>query len=560
MTDRQMVHESRHIVVAVVESTQARWNPQHTLIFTDYRLRVEDRLKGNAPERITLSMPGGTLDGETQGTCISTPLETGARYLLLLGDLEQPSLAPVTGAQQGVFREIGTPDGKRYAAVGSATSPIAIQGHPVEFRDFVAGVRALVEQVSAHPEPADSPIRAGNSVPLPAKDYAPSAPIEKGTSSAAPAQAPEAVPPPPWTTRSETGLMAAPSGTPDRRDKGLEEEYVYQYRPPGPITFNDFPASFPFAPYDQYQMAYWNIYARNLFRVYVTPTGTWAFGNGVFDLAGFPGNDQMLSQFGAAWGSTTLGITYYRVQNNAIIEADIALNPAFSWTVDDRVATQPGGAYSFKHTMLHELGHSWGLHHPWETQNVWWDSVMNYSPKPYHFARLLTDDALAVRSAYPGTALRDGGLSSYTTQDSPLSNNANYIASYPSPSTLRPGGTFTVVNPIKLENTGTVGLANPTVEVYLTPTRFSFTGAIFLRALRYRLTARPGTIAYLSVGTLTVPGSTPGGTYYLAYFYRDAKDVNQGNNSAWSVVSSSSRAQGNLSAGSGAGGDLVVLP
>jgi hypothetical protein len=561
MTDRQMVHESEHVVVAVVDGIESRWNPQHTLIFTDYALRIEDRLKGTAPQRVTLSVPGGTLDGETHATSLSTPLVQGARYLLFLADLSRPTLEPVVGAQQGAFREIVRADGKRYAAVVPGTEPLQVKGRPVEFQELVESVRALVEKVSAHPEPADDPVKARNGAPMPSKRYASPESIEKGRSSAAPAQSPAAVPPPPWTAWNETGFVAAPpAGTADRAGGGLqgsfEDYYVYQYRPPGPIIFDNFPASFSFSPYDQYQMGYWNVYAKNLFRVYTTPSGTWRFGNGVFDLAGFPGNDQMLTQFGAAWGATTLGITYYRVQNNVIVEADIALNPAFSWTVDDKVATQPTGAYSFKHAMLHELGHSWGLKHPWETQNVWWDSVMNYSPKPYHFARLLSDDTSAVRAAYPGTSIRDGALSSYITQDSTTSNNANYIPSYPSPSTVRPGGSFTVVNPIKLENAGTVNLVNPTIEVYLTPQRLSFTNAIFLRSLRYSTTVKPRYTVYLNVGTLSVPGNLPAGTYFLGYFYRDAKDGYQGNNSAWGVTYASSRVQDSPAAD----GDVIVIP
>jgi len=535
MTDRQMVYASEHIVVAVVESASARWNPQHTLIFTDYTLRVDDRLKGGAPERMTLSVPGGSLDGETQGTCLSTPLATGSRYLLFLAGLENPTLEPVVGAQEGIFRELVGANGERYAGPGGSSAPALVKGKPVEFRNLVEGVRALARRVAEHPEAADDPVTkslGGGS--LPAKGYEPSATIEKGRAIATPGEDPGvAAPPPPWTDRADAGLMA---GAPLSRAAGpsLEEKYVYQNRPPAPIIYNNFPAGFSFAPYDQYQMAYWNTYAKNLFRVYTNPTGTWAFGNGVFDLAGFPGNDQMQRQFGANWGATTLGITYWRTQNGAIIEADIALNPAYGWTINDNTATQATGAYSFQHTMLHELGHAWGLQHPFEAQNVWWDSVMNYPPKPFRLARLQSDDTTAARTAYPGIAIRDGAVSSYTTQDSTTSSSAVYVATYPSPSVVHAGGNFTLINAFKLENTGTVDLVNPKIEVYLVPQRFSFTGAILLRTLQYSLTLKPYNIGRLLSGTLTVPKSVKPGTYYLAFYYRDSLDKYPNNNSAWS--------------------------
>ena len=514
LSDRQMVHESRHIVVAVVEGAQARWNPQHTLIFTDYILRIEDRLKGNAPARITLSLPGGTLDGETHTTSLDVQLVPGSRYLLFLGDLGQPTLEPVTGAQRGIFRE----------AAGSTAL--------LEFGDFVAAVRGLAARVAEHPEPGDRILKAsGGARPsLPAKDYDPATIPEKNRSLADPASEPAEVPPPPWTSRFETG--GAPRDGASLRS--IRDLYVYQYEPPASIAFDNFPKTSPYSPHDQYQMAYWNVYAKNLFRVVATPSSTWAFGNGVFDLAGFPANNQMIRQFGSGWGSTTLGITWTRIVDGKIVEADIALNPAFSWTLDERVSTRTNQPASFQHTLLHELGHAWGLQHPWETQDVWWDSVMNYAPQQYRLARLLTDDAIAARRAYPGLAVRDGALSAYSTQDALNSNHPTYVRIFPSRSVVQAGESFSVTNSLKVDNTGSVRLANPVIEVYLVPQRFSFSGSIFLKSIRYAATVNPSTTTRLGINTLTVPRSARAGTYYLAFFLRDPTDARQGNNSAWS--------------------------
>lgn len=540
MTDRQLVHGSEHIVVVVVENVRTRWNDQHTLIFTDYELRIEDRLKGRAPERITLSMPGGTLDGETHDTCLSTSLAKSGRYLLFLGDLVHPTLSPTTGAQQGVFRELVSKDGKRYVTAGSSSeAPLTLEGRPIEFKSFVEAMRGFVAQVEANPQPGDAlpEEKSGSSPDLPTKTWDSQARPPKGLRlSTGPLMSRAEEPAPPWTDRVETGVAAEASSFKDeaRGLEGMAEKYFYQGRPPAPIVFDNFPAGFSFSPHDQYQMSSWNVYAKNLFRVYATPSSTWAFGNGVYDLAGFPGNDQMISQFGAPWGAGILGVTYVRSQSGTIVESDIALNPAYSWTVDDRAATRPGPFFSFSHVMLHELGHAWGLKHTFEVYDVWWDSVMNYTSQEYNLAKLSTDDATGARSAYPGIAIRDGFLSSYTTQDTSFSNNATYVPSYPSPSVVRAGDSFTLINPIKLENNGTVNLANPTVEVYLVPQRFSFAGSKLLRSLRYSLTAKPFNAYRLSVGSLAVPRSVPPGTYYLAFFLRDSKDKNQGNNSAWS--------------------------
>ena len=117
-------------------------------------------------------------------------------------------------------------------------------------------------------------------------------------------------------------------------------------------------------------MALWNRYARNLFQVRAS-TGSWSFGNGVFDQAGFPNDATMIQQFGQGWGRGVLGVTWSRVGGGRILEADVAMNPAFSWTLDGGASRQPRGRFhSFQQTMLHELGHTFGLKHPWATQDA----------------------------------------------------------------------------------------------------------------------------------------------------------------------------------------------
>lgn len=106
MSVREITAASPNIVVATVEGLASRWNEPRTLILTDYTLRVEERLRGAAPDRITLTVPGGTLGTISDDTCISVHLAAGARYLLFLGDLDRPTLTPVVGAGQGAFREV----------------------------------------------------------------------------------------------------------------------------------------------------------------------------------------------------------------------------------------------------------------------------------------------------------------------------------------------------------------------------------------------------------------------------------------------------------------------
>src|SRR5215207_4433744 len=138
LKDRQMAAGSPHVLVAVVEEARNRWNGPGTLIVTDYDLRIEDRLKGDAPARVILTVPGGTVGGETHATSATILLETGARYLLFLGDLERPTFAPVTGGWQGVFREAGGAAGQK------------------GFSAAVRTARAVIAAVAERPEPADT--------------------------------------------------------------------------------------------------------------------------------------------------------------------------------------------------------------------------------------------------------------------------------------------------------------------------------------------------------------------------------------------------------------------
>lgn len=534
-----MVRHSDHVVVAVVEKRETRWNPQHTLIVTDYTLAVEERLKGEAPARVTVTVPGGTIGDRTHGTCLSVRLDPGSRYLLFLGSLERPTLSPITGAWQGMFREAPGKDGRSGILAGTAREPMTVDGISVEFKDFVEAVRDLVTRVEASPETREKRETEEPRQDLPAKIYDPSARSPR-PETVEPLAAPLLVAPPP-PPGEEIELVAFGSLQERFPEAGngefgaMWDSYSYENRPPAPIVFNPLRSGVPYASYDLQGMAYWNVYARNLFRAYANPTGTWAFDNGVFDIAGFPSNAAMVANFGEEWGDGTLGITYTLSIGGRIIEADVALNPAFQWTLDIRQSRQrTHPANLFQSTMVHELGHAWGLNHPWEVQDVWWDSVMNYANKEFDVGVLTADDTQAVRKAYPGTKIRDLLVSSFVTRDTPGDPNASYFPATPSPSVVSPGSTFVLTDFIKIENIGTVKVNKPSVEVYLTPEPYSFANSIYLGTVRYKFLTKPWSIHNVNVGTLRVPAGTPGGTYYIAYFIRDRADKYQGNNWAWS--------------------------
>lgn len=410
-----------HIVVAVVEEANGRW--QGGLIHTDYLLRIEERLQGEAPERMAISLPGGTVGDETHLISLSVILEEGERYLLFLG--------------------------------GKGSLPAAIRAGD----GFAGAVEAAREGLRpAH----ESFVLSGD--------------------------------------------LAVP-----------------------PIVFSPLPAESPFSPYDQHQMAYWNVYQPDLFRV-GPPTAAWDFGNGVFEIV-FADSARVQPELGFEWPAGAPSAIAWRIQGGHIVEADIALNPGVAWTLDDDAATRPGGPHSFRRTVLSHLGKAWGLETPSPLRIVR-ESVVGIAPQEYRLPTLFSDDTAAVRAAFGGAPVRDGLISSY--QARPANIFPNYLPSVPSPATVRPGQSFNLRRPIKIENPGTEDLAGTEVEVYLAPRRFSLEGAILLRRVRVRGTVPAGAVRELVVGRVQVPRTVPPGGYYLAFRLLAGGDEHPGNDVAWS--------------------------
>ncbi|MFY9824828.1 MAG: hypothetical protein WAM82_25845 [Thermoanaerobaculia bacterium] len=496
LTDRQLAAVSTDVVVAVVESSRSRWSAGGSLIVTDYSLRIEDRLKGGVPARLTLTILGGTVGGETHGTCLSTPLAEGARYVLFLDRPEGSGLSPVAGGWQGVFQEIAGAEGKRWVGRGRNRAVVVSPGtgEPVELADFIRSVRRLVGET-------------------PASDGSP-APV--------------------WPTRK---LPMAADGETARQEPGAKS--VVRYSPAPPVVFNTLLTGTPFEGVDQQEMEKWNRYATGLFQVPPAPATTWSFGNGISEIAGFPDDADLRRGSGRVWSENAISLASWRIQDGHVVETDIAFNPALSWSLDDAETSVPGGPWPFRDYLLGELAGSWGDEGPWDFSDlsnfppiVSRDSVTNVRFQNYQHAVLFAEDAEAVRSAYPGTTLRDGLISSYTVVPSEFT--PFYEDAFPSVTTARPGGHFTL-GPVKIENPGTVTLVNPVVEVYLVPRRFSLDGAILLKRATFRLRLAQGATQDLNPGTLTVPRKIAPGNYYFAFVLRDPKDAYQANNTAWGV-------------------------
>ncbi len=500
LSDRQLAAASTNVVVAVVEGSRSRWNAEGSLIVTDYSLRIEDRLKGGAPGLLTLTIPGGTVGDETHGTCVSTPLAEGARYLLFLDRPEGSGVSPVTGGWQGVFREIAGADGKRWVGRGRSRAIVVSpgDGEPVELADFVRSVRRLVDPTPVLPETVDASL--------------PQAPV--------------------WPTRAP---LAAADGEVADQETGVKA-FVSNAAIP-PIAFSTFLPGTPFEGVDQQEMEKWNRYAADLFQAPAPAAIPWTFGNGVWEIVGFKTEAELQLVLGRGWGSAfATSLVTWRIQNGHIVEADIVFNPAQSWSLDDAETSRQGGPLPFRDHLLSELANAWGDQGPFDLFDfldfpvVSRDSVMNLRGQAFQQAVLFGEDAEAVRATYPGTAVRDGLISSYVVTPSLLT--PDYFPVRLSAATVRRGGGF-LLSSVKIENPGTVTLVNPAVEVYLVPRRFSLQGAILLKRATFKLNLAPGAAQDLALGTITLPRKTAPGTFFFAFVLRDPKDAYQANNTAW---------------------------
>jgi hypothetical protein len=495
-------------VVAVVEGARTLWNEPHTLLVTEYALRIEDRLRGDAPQRIGLQIPGGTLDGETHQTCLSTPLATGARYLLFLQDADRPALVPITGGWQGAFREVAGPQGKRLAASGPGEVPLRLaDGQAVEFLQLVRAARHLLASVEANAE------------------------VMEATEAA---------------DASNTANSHEAAFLPARPEGGEEQpavsHFVVNSPPRAPLVIEPLPPDSPFHGVDQEQIAYWNLYVDDLFQISEDPTPGWGFRNGASEIVGLPTDEEMRQQTGSPWSRGAVSMTTSVTREGRIVESDIALNPAYEWTLDEAAATRgERDVFSFRSSVLSHLGSAWGYSGflsfggILRADIVPRDSLLNLKPQEFDMPVLYAEDVAAARAHYPAKRIRDSLISAYQVVPAPLTPFYTPVtASVP---TVRPGGSFDLRTPITLENPGTESLIQPNLEVYLVPQRLSLDRAILVKRHRVRATVPSGGNLNVGLGRVTVPRNARPGTYYLAFVLRDPRDAYQANNRAWGTES-----------------------
>lgn len=510
-----LVVESERIEVVRLESRQSRWNRMGNLIVTDFHFsRERDLLADRAPgERFVLSQGGGVIGIEGHRVSGNPELEVGARYVVFIDPAQGELFAPFVGGEQGVYRL--DPDGMAHSLAGESS---------LHVDDLLADIAAVVAVRGGAPA---QPYRPANAVQAdyPSKAYVPlqiARPVVRADQAHAPQDEASPQPGAPGVPTSPIQVLE-PAGGVEPAPPWAAARWAYGPTVNFPVVYDEFPHDWTWSPHDQAQMVAWNnVVNGNLFLVSGTQLGSWAWGNNRFELVGWPDNQTMINQFGQGWGASTLATAFSRWVGNVIVEVDIAMNPARCWTLDDQLAADPtGDCWSFRRTMLHELGHGWGLDHPFETQNVSWDSVMNYPPKPQRQARLSADDIAAVRNRYGGPANTSHMISQWRTGDNATSMHAAYTLSLPSSVTLRHGQNLNLTT-FQVENLGTTSFVNPAVDLYLTQDWTNWdTTYVYLRTANFTTTVAPLSIMGLTPSATTIGSTVPTGRYFFTLWLQN---------------------------------------
>jgi|SRR5271157_568744 len=155
MSAEEVAAQSERIVYGRVTRSWPAWDSKHKYIWTHYEVAVAEALRGPHTATVTVSEPGGTLDGVNMQTSGPLPFAAGEAVVLFvyqtpigywrvvggpLGKFTVNSAGRVHADSYGVM----IADPPRGAAPG--TSLAVFEGIPVS--DFLARVRRLA---AAHP-------------------------------------------------------------------------------------------------------------------------------------------------------------------------------------------------------------------------------------------------------------------------------------------------------------------------------------------------------------------------------------------------------------------------
>lgn len=281
----------------------------------------------------------------------------------------------------------------------------------------------------------------------------------------------------------------------------------------------------------------WNRYV-NLFNVSVDPSSSLGSQNGVNEVNVFISNADSIARYGLELESSTFGVAVMFPDANfgsfnqckdfkpngcgPFNETDVVVNAGFptGWT-GDWYATgndSGGGAAMVQATVLHEVGHTLGLHHVFDLASGagYGNSLSTMNYLNDDVGKSVTRmDSKTVRTEYPGAArsLVDVGIFPF------VYGNTKYKQFYAAASktSLLPGESFTLSNWL-IQNIGSQNAGTFRVTFYLFPAGsrpYPQPGDLAVGNVDFGGGAEVDAEADMNGTPLVVPQSTPAGNYWL---------------------------------------------
>ena len=127
VTAESLTAQSERIVRGQVVRSWTAWDSEHKYIWTHYQVAVGETVRGPHVPTVTVSEPGGSLDGVNMQTSGTLPFAAGEDAVLFLYQ------TPI-----GYWRTVGGPQGKFTV---SAHGRVRTNGYGMVFVDPAGGVR-----------------------------------------------------------------------------------------------------------------------------------------------------------------------------------------------------------------------------------------------------------------------------------------------------------------------------------------------------------------------------------------------------------------------------------